>query len=104
VLDKISFHQFSQIDDPHKEGKIDHSLSKIFVITLTVTLAGADNWAAIVEFAKPREERLSSLVDMSNGIPSHDTLERVFSLISPIQFQKSFIEWVQDIIATTQKI
>ena len=103
MSDKIPFHQFSQIDDPRQEGKVDHSLSKIFVITLTATLAGADNWTAIVEFAKPREEWLSSLVDMSNGIPSHDTLERVFSLINPIQFQKSFIEWVQDIIATTQK-
>jgi hypothetical protein len=40
---------------------------------------------------------------MSKGIPSHNILERVFSLINPTQLQKSFIEWVQDIIATTQE-
>jgi predicted transposase YbfD/YdcC len=70
---------------------------------LTTVLAGADNWTAIVEFAKHCKDRLSSLVDMSEGIPSHDTLERIFSLINPVQFQKSFIEWVQDVIATTQE-
>jgi hypothetical protein len=81
---KISVHQFSQIDDPLQERKVDHSLSKIFVITLTATLARANNWTAIVEFAKPYKDWLSNFVDISKGIPSHDTLERVFLLINPI--------------------
>lgn len=103
MTDSIPFEQFSIVDDPRQSGKVAHPLSKIFVITLTATLAGADNWTAIVEFAKPRTDWLSRFVDMSTGIPSHDTLERVFSLINPIQFQKGFIQWVQDIIATTQE-
>ena len=101
--DTISFHPFSIVEDPRQEGKVAHPLSKIFVITLTATLAGANNWRAITEFAKPRIDWLSSFVDMSAGIPSHDTLERVFSLINPVQFQQGFIKWVQDIIATTEK-
>lgn len=101
--DNMSFQPFSQVSDPRQQGKINHSLSKIFVITLTATLAGADNWTAIVEFAKPRIEWLSQFVDMSKGIPSHDTMERVFSLINPTQFQQGFIEWVQDIISITQE-
>ena len=103
MKDSIPFQQFSIVDDPRQKGKVAHPLSKIFVITLTATLAGADNWSAMIEFAKARINWLSGFVDMSTGIPSHDTLERVFSLINPIQFQKGFIQWVQDIIATTQE-
>jgi len=102
MIDSIPFHQFSIVDDPRQTGKVAHPLSKIFVITLTATLAGADNWTAIVEFAKARIDWLSGYIDLSTGIPSHDTLERVFSLINPVQFQQGFIQWVQDIIATTQ--
>lgn len=103
MTDSIPFQQFSIVEDPRQTGKIAHPLSKIFVITLTATLAGADNWTAIVEFAKPRIDWLSGFVDMSTGVPSHDTLERVFSLINPVQFQKGFIHWVQDIITATQE-
>ena len=34
---------------------------------------------------------------MPNGIPSHDTFGRVFSLISPVYFQECFSEWIQDV-------
>lgn len=103
MLENKSFSPFSQVDDPRQQGKINHSLSKILIITFTATLAGADSWTAIIEFAKPRIDWLSAFVDMSTGIPSHDTLERVFSLIDPAQFQQSFIEWVQHIIATKEQ-
>ena len=102
MTDKIPFQQFSIVNDPRQKEKIAHPLSKIFVITLTATLAGADNYTAIVEFAKARINWFSGFIDMSTGVPSHDTLERVFSLIDPVQFQKGFIQWVQDIITTTQ--
>ena len=78
MTDNIPFQQFSIIDDPRQKGKILHPLLKIFVITLSATLAGADNWTAIVEFAKARIDWLSGFVDMSTGVPSHDTWNEFF--------------------------
>ena len=34
---------------------------------------------------------------MPNGIPSHDTIARVFSRLKPEQFQKCFLSWIQSI-------
>jgi len=34
---------------------------------------------------------------LPNGIPSHDTIARVFSRLKPEQFQKCFLSWIQSI-------
>ena len=36
-----------------------------------------------------------------NGIPSHDTINRVFSILNPKELQGSFIDWVQSIARIT---
>jgi len=92
------FQQFDQVEDPRQQGKIRHPLDKIFLIVLGATLTGADDWESMEEFARSREHWLSTIVDMSTGIPSADTLARVFSLIDPEQFRVAFIDWVQNII------
>ena len=40
---------------------------------------------------------LKTFLELPNGIPSHDTFGRVFSLINPEEFQESFHSWVQSI-------
>ena len=34
---------------------------------------------------------------MPNGIPSHDTFERVFSLLNPDVFLRCFLEWTRSL-------
>lgn len=65
---------------------------------LAATLVGADDWGAMEILARFRKQWLSTIVDVSSGIPSADTLARVFSLINPEQFRAAFIDWVQQII------
>ncbi len=36
-------------------------------------------------------------LELPNGIPSHDTIARVFSRLNPEQFQKCFLSWIQSI-------
>ena len=48
-------------------------------------------------FAKQKEEWLSEFLDMSEGVPSHDTFSRVFSVLEPEEFQRCFIRWVESI-------
>ena len=39
---------------------------------------------------------------LPNGIPSHDTFGRVFAALNPVEFESSFMEWVQAINQLTQ--
>ena len=43
-----------------------------------------------------------TFLKLINGIPSHDTFGRVFAAISPEEFEKRFMEWVQAINELTQ--
>jgi hypothetical protein len=35
---------------------------------------------------------------LKHGIPSHDTFERVFAMISPKEFQANFQIWIQETV------
>ena len=74
-------HHFSSIDDPRIDGLKKHQLQDIFFITLCTVVCGADNWVMIEEFGKAKEEWFTEQLDLKNGIPSHDTLGKVFSTI-----------------------
>jgi len=64
-------------------------------IALCGTIAGADDWEEIVQFARDRRDWLSGFLDLSEGIPSHDTFGRVFAVLDPVAFQKCLLAWTQ---------
>ena len=74
-----------------------HLLSDIFFITLCATICGADNWVAIERFGKAKEPWFTELLNLDNGIPSHDTLGDVFAVIDTEQFSQCFSNWVADL-------
>ncbi len=90
-------HHFSNIDDPRIEHQKKHLLPNIFFITLCAVICGADDWATVEEFGKSNEEWFTELLDLKHGIPSHDTLGRVFSLIDTDLFSECFSHWVSDL-------
>ncbi|WP_044408875.1 ISAs1 family transposase, partial [Thiomicrospira microaerophila] len=87
---------FDQIADPRRETKNKrHNLSDILTITLCSVLSGMDDWHAIAMFARAKEAWFKRFLALPNGIPSHDTFGRVFSLIDPNAFESAFIDWAQ---------
>jgi predicted transposase YbfD/YdcC len=60
-------------------------------------ICGADTWNEMELYAKEKEKFLRTILDLPNGIPSHDTFNRVFSSIDSSQFETCFIEWVKSI-------
>ena len=42
-------------------------------------------------------EWLKTFLSLPNGIPSHDTIVRVFALLEPTQLQECFVSWVKSI-------
>ena len=76
---------FEKIEDPRNTNHRNyrHKLTDILALTLLATLSGADDWEEIQTFGEANEEWLKEHFDFSNGIPSHDTLSRVFQLLNP---------------------
>ncbi|PKO07487.1 MAG: ISAs1 family transposase [Chloroflexi bacterium HGW-Chloroflexi-3] len=86
---------FSNIEDPRVERTKLHKLADIMVIAICGVIAGADDWKDIEEFGKARKEWFQTILEMPNGIPSHDTFNRLFARIEPEQFQMSIISWMK---------
>lgn len=84
---------FSEIEDPRQDYKVKHKLIDIIVIVIFGKLANADSWEDMASFAESHESFLRKYLELPNGIPSHDTLQRVFSLINPEVLQFFVTEW-----------
>jgi predicted transposase YbfD/YdcC len=94
---------FASLPDPRKRRtRVKHPLLTLVVIALCGTIAGADTWEEIVQFARDRREWLARLVNLSKGIPSHDTFGRVFAALDPLAFQKCLLSWVQRLHEVTK--
>ena len=45
----------------------------VIIIAICGMICGADDWVGIEELGKAKEEWLTELLKLPNGIPSHDT-------------------------------
>jgi predicted transposase YbfD/YdcC len=88
---------FRQLQDPRRRHRRLHLLQDIIVIALCAVIAGAQDWQEIETFGRKRLDWLKRFLKLANGIPSHDTFERVFDRINPQAFQACFRDWVQAI-------
>ena len=67
------------------------------MITILGAICGTDTWTDLVEFADAKQDWLKTFLELPNGIPSHDTFGRVFSLINPKEFERCFCEWISSL-------
>lgn len=88
---------FAGVEDPRVERTKRHKLLDIIIIAICGVICGAEGWADIEEFGKEKEEWLKTILELPNGIPSHDTFGRVFARLDPVQFEACFFEWVQSL-------
>lgn len=81
------------IEDVRQERKVRHLLKDILVIVLFATLANADDWVEIALFAQIYEGYLKKYIELKNGAPSHDTIQRVMGMVSPDILQQLYGKW-----------
>ena len=89
------------IPDPRQERTRLHSLTDILVLSLCAIICGADGFVAIEEFGILKEAWLKTFLDLPNGIPSHDTIGRVFAMLSPKALEAVFRAWTKAVAVLT---
>jgi predicted transposase YbfD/YdcC len=92
-------HHFAALTDPRDHRARKHELSDILVIALCATLCGAESWPEIEEFGNAKQTFFARFLKLPNGIPSHDTFNRVFAALNPAAFQDSFTCWINAVTA-----
>jgi predicted transposase YbfD/YdcC len=85
------------VEDPRIERTRKHPLETILVISLMAVICGADGFVAIERFAAAKEQWLATFLDLSGGIPSHDTIGRVFAALNPKSLGDAFRRWTQSL-------
>lgn len=94
---------FSKIDDPRRDLGKEHLLNDILLIGIISVICGADSWNEMQQYGIEKEDFLKTFLELPNGIPSHDTFNRVFSAIDPKQFESCFIDWVSELATLNNK-
>jgi len=86
-----------KIPDPRIKRCQKHTLVCIVCVTFVAGLCGANNWVEVESIGDAIKSWIQKFVPLPFGIPSHDTLGRVFSLICPHAFLSFFDEWVKSV-------
>jgi len=88
---------FEGLSDPRMDRTRRHKLIDIFVIGLCSVLTIGEGFTDMECFGRAHEEWFRGFLELPNGIPSHDTFNRVFSAIEPRRFMECFAQWVEGI-------
>lgn len=93
---------FASVPDPRVVRSQLHPLASVLALSLCAVICGANSFVGIACFGNAREAWLRTFLDLPNGIPSHDTLGRIFAMLDPKGLEKAFRAWIAAIATLTK--
>lgn len=87
------FDSLTSIEDPRQFNKVKYPINEVVGMVLIASLGNANEWTEIEMFCKLHEKLLRKYFKLENGIPSHDTFQRVMGMIDPKVIQQLQIVW-----------
>ena len=93
-----------EVPDPRAPYNQRHKFLDIIIIAVTAILCGMDTWNEIEDWAYSKKEWLETFLELPGGIPSHDTINRVFQMIDPDQFHDAFFRWTSAVAGKIEGI
>jgi predicted transposase YbfD/YdcC len=95
---------FADLTDPRIQRGKQHQLLDIVGLTIYAVIAGADTFTGVERFGHARREWLKQFLDLEGGIPSHDTLGRVWSRVCPTEFETGFRRWIARLAENLEEV
>jgi predicted transposase YbfD/YdcC len=93
---------FEELEDPRVARTRRHPLVNVVVIGICAVICGAQHFTEMEEFGKKKKAWLARFLDLTNGIPSHDTFNAVFALLKPEQFERCLLSWIMSLVEVTE--
>src|SRR6266536_2076802 len=90
---------FAPLPDHRVVGRTSHLLLDIIAISICACICGAESWEQVVTYANDHRAFLDTFLALPNGVPSHDTFNRVFRHLDPEAFNKCFVDWLNAVSA-----
>lgn len=88
---------FAAIDDHRHPSYVTHPLPTIIGITIAAVICGAQDWYDVEDYGIEKQAWLSQFLDVSNGIPAHDTFNLFFQRVDTRALEQCFEKWVSEV-------
>jgi predicted transposase YbfD/YdcC len=96
-MQEIFSNFFSKVEDPRSWKNQIHDFIAIIGTSFCAVLSGIDSFSGIEDYVEAHFDELSQSFKLSGGVPSHDTYQRFWDSISPIEFRECFMEFVESL-------
>jgi hypothetical protein len=101
----LLFEIFQDVPDPRTPHPwLKHSLMDVLCIGLCAVVSGGEGFVDMEDYGVAKEAWLRQRLGLAlpNGIPSHDTFNRLFSALDPHAFEGCFMAWTQQLHQETR--
>lgn len=85
--------KFAQLPDPREQRQPQHLLGDLLVIALCSMLTGGRSFNDMEDYGEGHAEWLRTFLLLPQGIPSHDTFNRVFAALDSHALEGALHQW-----------
>jgi predicted transposase YbfD/YdcC len=96
--------QMRVVPDHRIPGMVTYPLDEILLATLTGVVCGADDWEGVEEIASGGLDWLRGFLPFANGIPTAQTLRKVFRLLDAQALERGFATWAASMRVAAREV